>query len=146
MKVALPYDGSPSAKRALEYVMSMPRMGGKGALTVDVINVQDATVGLPASFNRDAADVAAELVSSSITNGKKLLEQPIATLEAAKLMNESTVLIGDPASVIAEYVDDKGCDAVVMGTRGLGAIGGLLMGSVARKVIHLVKVPVTLVK
>jgi len=146
MKVALPYDGSPSAKRALEYVMSMPRMGGKGPLTVDVINVQDATVGLPESFARDAADVAAELVSSSLKNGTKLLEGPIATLKSAGIMNESTVLIGDPASAIAEYVQDKGCDAVIMGTRGLGAIGSLLMGSVARKVIHLVKVPVTLVK
>ena len=146
MKVALPYDGSPSAKRALEYVMSMPRMGGKGPLTVDVVNVQDATVGLPASFTRDAADVAAELVNSSRKNGTKLLEDPIATLKAANLLNESTVLIGDPASVIAEYVKDNRCDAVIMGTRGLGPIGGLVMGSVASKVIHLVKVPVTLVK
>jgi nucleotide-binding universal stress UspA family protein len=85
-------------------------------------------------------------VSSSLKNGTKLLEGPIATLKSAGVMNESTVLIGDPASAIAEYVHDKGCDAVIMGTRGLGAIGGLLMGSVARKVIHLVKVPVTLVK
>jgi len=37
-------------ERALEYVMSMPRMGGKGALTVDVINVQDATSGFPPRF------------------------------------------------------------------------------------------------
>jgi len=146
MKVALPFDGSPSAKRALDYVMSMPRSGGKGPLTVDVINVQDATVGLPESFARDAADVAADLVASSLNAGAKLLEEALATLKKAKLLNESTVLIGDPASVIAEYVDDNGCDAVIMGTRGLGPIGGLLMGSVASKVIHLVKVPVTLVK
>ena len=32
-----------------------------------------------------------------------------------------------------------------MGTRGLGSISGLLLGSVATKVLHLVKVPVTLV-
>jgi len=33
-----------------------------------------------------------------------------------------------------------------MGTRGLGPIGSLLLGSVATKVIHLAKTPVTLVK
>ena len=33
-----------------------------------------------------------------------------------------------------------------MGTRGMGAMGNLILGSVATKVIHLVDVPVTLVK
>jgi nucleotide-binding universal stress UspA family protein len=35
---------------------------------------------------------------------------------------------------------------VVMGTRGLGAVTGMLLGSVATKVIHLSDVPVLLVK
>jgi nucleotide-binding universal stress UspA family protein len=34
----------------------------------------------------------------------------------------------------------------VMGTRGMSAIGNLVAGSVATKVIHLTKLPVTLVK
>jgi nucleotide-binding universal stress UspA family protein len=33
-----------------------------------------------------------------------------------------------------------------MGTRGLGALGNVLIGSVATKVIHLAHVPVLLVK
>ena len=33
-----------------------------------------------------------------------------------------------------------------MGTRGLGGIQGLLLGSVATQVIHLAKVPITLIK
>jgi nucleotide-binding universal stress UspA family protein len=33
-----------------------------------------------------------------------------------------------------------------MGTRGHSALGDLLLGSVAVKVLHLTKVPVTLVK
>jgi nucleotide-binding universal stress UspA family protein len=37
-------------------------------------------------------------------------------------------------------------DEVVMGTRGMGALGTLLLGSVAYRVVHLVHVPVTLVK
>ncbi len=33
-----------------------------------------------------------------------------------------------------------------MGTRGMGAVGSLVMGSVAQKVVHRSPVPVTLVK
>ena len=38
------------------------------------------------------------------------------------------------------------CELVVMGTRGRGAIHNMVLGSVATKVLHLVAVPVTLVK
>ena len=34
----------------------------------------------------------------------------------------------------------------MMGTRGLGSIQGLLLGSVAMKVVHLAEVPITLFK
>jgi nucleotide-binding universal stress UspA family protein len=48
--------------------------------------------------------------------------------------------------MIAEVGRQENCDAIVMGTRGMGAVSGLVLGSVATKVIHLADVPVTLVK
>ena len=47
---------------------------------------------------------------------------------------------------IVSCAETLGCDGIVMGTRGMGAIGNLVAGSVATKVIHLTKLPVTLVK
>ena len=54
--------------------------------------------------------------------------------------------VGDAAETITTYADQKKCDAIFMGTRGLGRVAGLLLGSVATKVLHLTKVPVTLTK
>ena len=48
--------------------------------------------------------------------------------------------------LIADSAEREGCDAIVMGTRGMGSIGSLMLGSVATKVVHLTKLPVTLVK
>jgi len=42
--------------------------------------------------------------------------------------------------------EERGCDQIVMGTHGRGTIAGLLIGSVATKVLHLAKAPVLLVK
>lgn len=47
---------------------------------------------------------------------------------------------------IVKRAEELGCDGIVMGTQGRGAIGSLLMGSVAIKVVHLTRLPVTLVK
>jgi nucleotide-binding universal stress UspA family protein len=33
-----------------------------------------------------------------------------------------------------------------MGTRGLGSLGGLILGSVAFKTLHVAQVPITLVR
>jgi nucleotide-binding universal stress UspA family protein len=53
---------------------------------------------------------------------------------------------GDPASVIVQVAGNEKPDLLVMGSRGLGEIQGLLMGSVSHKVSHLAKCTVVIVK
>ena len=72
-------------------------------------------------------------------------------LDGQDIVYTSHVEVGDVAQTIARYARELHCDQVIMGTRGLGsggvaAISGLLLGSIATKVLHLVEVPVTLVK
>ena len=43
---------------------------------------------------------------------------------------------GDPATAIAKYAQRNKIDLIVMGTRGLGGVKGMLMGSVSRKVAN----------
>jgi nucleotide-binding universal stress UspA family protein len=47
------------------------------------------------------------------------------------------VVIGDPAREIVAAAERLDTDWIVMGRRGLGDVGGLLMGSVSHKVGHL---------
>ena len=53
---------------------------------------------------------------------------------------------GQVARTIADVAREEDVGQIVMGTRGLGGVQGLLLGSVATQVIHLVEVPVTLIK
>jgi nucleotide-binding universal stress UspA family protein len=74
------------------------------------------------------------------------LKDAIAKSEAATVGFETLSRAGQPAEAIAQVARDKSIGHIVMGTRGLGRIQGLVMGSVAMKVIHLAQVPITLIK
>jgi nucleotide-binding universal stress UspA family protein len=54
--------------------------------------------------------------------------------------------IGSPAETIDRVAREVGAHQIVMGTRGLGSLGNLFLGSIATKVVRLAQVPVTLVK
>ncbi len=49
---------------------------------------------------------------------------------------------GLEAELILKVAENRAADLIVMGTRGFGAVKGLLVGSVSRKVIHYAACPV----
>jgi nucleotide-binding universal stress UspA family protein len=54
--------------------------------------------------------------------------------------------VGDPAQEIITVARDRQADLVVVGSRGHGRLAGLLLGSVAQKVISLAHCPVVIVR
>ena len=50
------------------------------------------------------------------------------------------------AQEIVRVAEERDVDQIVMGTHGRGAVGSLLLGSVAQRVVHQTKVPVLLVR
>jgi nucleotide-binding universal stress UspA family protein len=62
-------------------------------------------------------------------------ETMAAALDGIGLQATSHLRAGDPAQEIISVADDRGADLIVTGTRGLGGIDRLLLGSVARNVI-----------
>jgi len=59
---------------------------------------------------------------------------------------KARVETGQTGQAIAQVAHQEDVTQIVMGTRGLGPIQGLLLGSVATQVIHLAEVPITLIK
>lgn len=78
--------------------------------------------------------------------GAAALAQARQKLDAAGLAYSAHIMMGETAPTLIEFATDKGCSLIIMGARGLGSVGGLLMGSVATKVVKLSTVPVLVVK
>jgi nucleotide-binding universal stress UspA family protein len=66
------------------------------------------------------------------------------TKGAARISAEPSV--GDPAQEIITVAQDRQADLIVVGSRGRGRLAGLLLGSVAQKVISLAHCPVVVVR
>ncbi len=136
----IPIDGSAAALRALALALDAVR--GHAGGRVHVLNVQAPMLQAWPGKLVSPDMIAAELRSE----GEKLLVQPKNMAAAEGRACVPAVRIGAAADVVVAYAAEQGCDAIVMGTRGMGAVAGLVMGSVAQKVVQLASVPVTLVK
>lgn len=141
MKRALvPLDGSEDALRAFGHALGELR--GQPDAELHVVNVQSPPIH-PWPGKLVPPDVIDEELRRAGEAVVAAAERPAAL---AGVACASHVRIGNAATEIADCARALGCDAIVMGTRGLGRVGNLVLGSVAHKVVHLADVPVTLVR
>jgi nucleotide-binding universal stress UspA family protein len=133
--LVVPYDGSDSAGRALRQAIAL------GA-TLHVINAQPQVDDLAALRFRTQEEIDSFLRE----RGRSTLEPAAQMLTEAGTPHELHLVVGDPAERIVELAQRLGVDAIVMGTHGRSAIGNLVLGSVATRVVHRAAVPVMLVK
>jgi len=141
MKILVATDGSESANRVVEF---LAKNAGwyTGPLEVHLLSVQPPLVGVNVKLF-----LSQEALNDYYrAEGEAALARAKAILGGAGIAFVPHIGVGDPAEVIVQYAESKGCDQIVMGSRGLGAMGNLVVGSVATKVLHLAKVPVLLVK
>lgn len=140
-KIFIPFDGSDCSIRALQHAVTTAQRSR--ACSLHVAYAHDE----PLLYGEIAVYVSREEIEKlQRQHGESVLGRADAILETAGIPYEKEILIGPVAQVLAERARTLGCDSIVMGTHGMTALGNMLMGSIATKVIHLSTVPVTLVK
>lgn len=138
--VLIPIDGSESSLNAVKAGIAM--VGERRDVQLRVVTVQ-----MPIASGNVKRFISAEALDEYYQDeGNKALASVRELLSDAPVSATFEVLVGPVAETIVAYAKENGCNHVIMGTRGLGSISGLLLGSVATKVLNLIDVPVTLVK
>lgn len=140
-RLLVPVDGSETSSRAVDNLLKKLNWYKADKVEIHLLNVQHSLHGDVAMFVN-----AEQIKQFHHDEGLKALASARAKLDAAKVPYIFHIGVGDPAHVIVHYAHEKKCEQIFMGSRGLGSIAGLLLGSVTIKVIHLSDVPILLVK
>jgi nucleotide-binding universal stress UspA family protein len=138
LKVLVPVDGSGNSLRAVEYVIAQTPLF-KEPLDIHLLNVQHA-------FPGTVRGVRGEAEKFHHDEGVKALAAARQLLDAAGVKYTYHINVGDAPESICQFVKAQKIDDIVMGRRGMGTVATMLMGSVTDKVLHLVDVPIVLVK
>jgi nucleotide-binding universal stress UspA family protein len=132
-KIIWATDGSASAYRALPYAKSLAQREGASLVVVHAIE----------TFGGSRA--AGQLMYLDEDDTETTVERQVAELQAdgfgAQLRLVRGVGVG-AASVIADAAEEIGADVIVTGTRGRSTLGGLLLGSVTQRLLHIAPCPV----
>ena len=138
LKVLVPVDGSKNCLRAIEYLIGHADVY-KEPMEIHLLNVQRPFPGTVRGVREQADKFHHDEGIKALAGARKLLD-------AADLEYDYHINVGEAAEMICKFVRQKKLDEVVMCTRGMGAVANMLMGSVASKVLHLIEVPLVLVK
>ena len=140
MKILIPVDGSELALNAVRHALHLQRNGLQASFVLGT--VQEPTFMYEMILAPDAEVL--ERVTGAV--GSRALEGAQALFKQAGVPFESEIGSGEPAPTLIELAERHGCEAIIMGARGLGALRSALIGSVSQAVLHTAKVPVTIVK
>ena len=135
-KIVWATDGSESADQALSVAKSLASEE-RAELTVVHVVQKIATSGDTALgwyANEEQVEAKVNQIASDLSESGLKASVRIVTHVGPQ-----------PAHEIADLAREAGADLIVVGTRGHGALAGLLLGSVTQRLLHVAPCPVLVV-
>jgi nucleotide-binding universal stress UspA family protein len=144
MEFLVAVDGSEQGARALRYACEMARAAGADVVVAHAVDPEVYQTEGVDEADREGALVV-EGPDEAETRGQEVLDEALEHAHEAGFDPETELLHGDPATVVAEYARERDVTGVYVGHRGLSAEREAMMGSVAKRLVELSAVPVTVV-
>jgi nucleotide-binding universal stress UspA family protein len=133
-KILLAYDGSASARRALDY-----RYRAAADDSVTVISVAPKLIEGPSTAEYTDP-------SSPPDEHRRQLDEALTVLAEAGVKAESVLVIGNPAAEILDLAEATEVDLIVIGRSGKTGIKRFLMGTVSDRVVEHARCDVLVVR
>ena len=142
--IVVPADGSENSKRALQHAVSIAERNKAQLVVAHLANIVSAI------SNFDQTPISGGYVSEQIAEdmeetGKEILNDVVKEVPADVTV-KSVFEVGSPGPAVLAVAKKFNADLIVMGSRGLGPLKGLFMGSVSSYVTSHSTCPVLVVK
>ena len=135
-RILVPVDGSESSDKSIEKAVSLAKICGAKLHFLYVANINQIAIN---------PNLTHAIMDAMRAAGTAILERA-ATVVGENIEYEKIMENGAPAEVILEYEEILDADLIIMGSRGLGVVKGVLLGSVSQYIIERAKIPVLIVK
>jgi len=144
--ILVPVDFSESSEAALLYAVRLSRCMQCSLLVLHVVHDPGS---MPGYYSRALKkkqlvrieDAAAEMLDEFV---HRVVKQNPEVKGLKRL--DSMMVKGLPSTRILEVADKSNATMIVVGSKGLTGLKHILMGSVAEHLVHLSRIPVTVVK
>jgi nucleotide-binding universal stress UspA family protein len=140
LKILIAVDGSELALDAVRHALQLREQGLAAGFVL--ANVQEPASLYEMLTVRDPERL--QVLSASA--GAHCLQGARQLCDAAGVDYEMEVGLGEPAHTLLDIAERYGCSAIIAGARGKGGLGGDDLGSVSHELIHVSRLPVTIVK
>lgn len=141
LKILALVDGSESSSRAVRFVIATSALC-KEAPEIHLLNVQMPVT--PGNIGRHVRHD--DLDDYYHDEGMRALAPARKLLDDVGIRHAFHIGVGEIGETVARYVKELSAQQIAMGTRGLGPVAGMLLGSVTTKVVQAVDVPIVLVQ
>ena len=135
-KILVAVDGSKHCLKALKTALELAKKFNARLWVCNAVNIHHPIL--------TATEAIA--IEDEFADQKKILEQSLKKAKKQKVKATALALKGEPAHALVEQAEKLKCDVIVLGSRGLGAVPRLLLGSVSDKVVRYSKCAVIIVK
>jgi nucleotide-binding universal stress UspA family protein len=136
--ILVAYDGSDHSRKAAKLAGEVAREQ-KNGVKVWIVTVMDP---IPRELGEPNFS---QLIEERTAIGQKLIDEAIELVcDEVEITRE--LVFGTPAEGIIQVAETRGCDLIIMGTRGSGVLRDLVLGSQVLKVIGQAACPVLVVK
>ena len=140
LKFLFPVDGSETSARAVARFINLLDWY-KEKPEIHLLNVQLPQRGnVPLFIDKESIALYQQ------DEGMKELRAARELLDQADIGYQLHITVGTPPDMIIRYAKEINCNQIIIGPRGLGAVRGILLGSVASKIMQLSTIPVLLIK
>ena len=134
--ILVAYDGSEHSRKALDMAVQVAQCSnGK-------LKILYAFDKVPLFLGDDETE---RFIERAMNKGRENLAEATQHLRDLGVEFSTDIVEGPAAEAILRVADVEGCDLIVMGSRGLGMVQGLLLGSVSYRVLHHATIPVLVV-